>query len=253
MVSETISLDGLKIARATRHEVADHILSRLAEGRGGWVITVNVDHLHRCRRDASVRAFCDEADLVVADGVPVLWAARLQGTPLPDRVAGSDLVWLIAERAARAQRSLFLLGGDPGSAELAAERLRERWPTLRIAGCASPRVSAHPTREETDDVAQALVAASPDVIWVALGAPKQERLIALLRERLPHAWWIGVGISFSFMAEQIPRAPHWMQRAGLEWLHRMAQEPRRLARRYLVDDLPYVVRLLIQSWRARGA
>jgi len=250
---DTIALGGVSIVRATREQVADHIGAELERGRGGWVITVNVDHLHRCRSDPAVRALCEEADLVVADGVPLLWAARLQGTPLPDRVAGSDLVWLLAERAARDGRSIFLLGGDPGAAEAAAARLGDRFPRLRIAGMASPQVAAHPTAEQLEPLTAQLRAARPDLVWVALGAPKQERLIQALRGGFPETWWIGVGITFSFIAEQITRAPEWMQRAGLEWLHRLVQEPRRLARRYLIDDLPFVLRLLARSLRARRA
>jgi N-acetylglucosaminyldiphosphoundecaprenol N-acetyl-beta-D-mannosaminyltransferase len=167
----------------------------------------------------------------------------LQGTPLPDRVAGSDLAWLVAERAAREGRSLYLLGGNPGSAEEAARRLVERWPKLRIAGTSSPSISEQPTPAELAVVRGALEKTRPDVVFVGLGAPKEERLIAALRPDFPVTWWIGVGVSLSFIAGDVKRAPVWMQRVGLEWFHRLVQEPRRLAGRYLVEDLPFVVQL----------
>jgi N-acetylglucosaminyldiphosphoundecaprenol N-acetyl-beta-D-mannosaminyltransferase len=244
----TVHLAGLKLAKLTRHEVVDHVFNAAAKGVGGWVITPNVDYLRRYVADAGVRHLFADASLIVADGVPLLWAARLQGTPLPDRVAGSDLVWLLAERAAQEGRSLYLLGGNEGVGETAARRLVDRWPSLRIAGTSSPRVSNEPTQAELDSILRSLKQAEPDLIYVGFGAPKEERLIAALRTELPRAWWIGVGVSLSFIAGDIKRAPRLIQRAGLEWLHRLIQEPRRLAWRYLADDLPFTFRLLAASW-----
>jgi N-acetylglucosaminyldiphosphoundecaprenol N-acetyl-beta-D-mannosaminyltransferase len=244
---------GLRFARLARGAVVDHVFGALEHGRGGWIATLNLDYVRRCVAEPDTAKRLSEADLVVADGIPLLWAARLKGTPLPDRVAGSDLVWLLAERAAQEGRSLYLLGGSPGVAKLARERLESRWPGLQIAGVSSPRISLAPTPEELASVQSALESARPDLVYVALGAPKEERLISSLRASLTGLWWIGVGVSLSFMSGEIRRAPGWMQTAGLEWLHRLAQEPRRLARRYLLDDLPFAVRLLATSWRARRA
>lgn len=246
-ISETIDLHGTALHRLTRGEVVERVFGALAQQRGGWIVTVNVDHLRRYGRDPELARTCAEADLRVADGVPLLWAARLRATPLPDRVAGSDLVWLLAERAAREGRSLYLLGGEPGAAEAAARRLRERWPALRIAGWSSPRLSPRPAPEELAALRTSLVAAAPDLVYVALGAPKQEYVIHALRADLPRAWFMGVGISLSFIGGDVARAPAWMQRSGLEWLHRLSQEPGRLARRYLVDDLPFALGLMVRS------
>jgi N-acetylglucosaminyldiphosphoundecaprenol N-acetyl-beta-D-mannosaminyltransferase len=248
----TVDLAGLELARLTPGQVVDHLFGALAEGVGGWLITANVDYLRRWDADPAVRRLFTGASLVVADGVPLLWAARLQGTPLPDRVAGADLVWLLAERAAGEGRSLYLLGGNEGVAEEAARRLVERWPSLRIAGTACPRVSSDPTEAERASILRDLKRAEPDLVYVALGAPKEERLIATLRSELPTAWWIGVGVGLSFATGEVRRAPVWMQRAGAEWLHRLLQEPHRLARRYLIHDLFFTLRLLVASWRERG-
>lgn len=248
----TVDLAGLALAKLTREEVVDHLFGALAEGVGGWVVTPNIDYLRRYVADSEVRRLFADASLIVADGVPLLWAAQLQGTPLPDRIAGSDLVWLLAERAAREGRSLYLLGGSEGAGEAAARRLADRWPSLRIAGISSPRVSSDPTEAELAAIQRSLTQAEPDLIYVGLGAPKEERLIAALRTKLPRTWWIGVGVSISFIAGDVRRAPTWMQRTGLEWAHRLLQEPRRLVRRYLVADLPFTLRLLVASWRRRG-
>lgn len=242
---------GLALADVDRRETVDLVFDALAAGRGGWIATPNLDHVRRCATEPEVRALVARADLIVADGMPLLWAARLQGTPLRERVAGSDLVWLLAERAAREGRALYLLGGNPGAAEGARDRLVERWPELRIAGLSSPRVSELPTASEVDALATELERARPDLVYVAFGAPKQERVIEALRPRLPAAWWIGVGVSLSFISGEIRRAPRWMQRLGLEWVHRLAQEPGRLARRYLVHDLPFALRLLVHAARRR--
>jgi N-acetylglucosaminyldiphosphoundecaprenol N-acetyl-beta-D-mannosaminyltransferase len=247
-----IDLLGMPIAKLATSELIDHVFRELAEGRGGWILTANLDKLQRFATDASTAALYSGADLIVADGIPLMWASRLQGTPLPDRVAGSDLVWSIAERLAQSGRTLYLLGGGPGAAEGAARRFRERWPSLRICGIASPRISPEPSEAELAPLRESLRETMPDLVYVALGAPKEERLIAALRDFLPSTWWIGVGISLSFVSGEVTRAPAWMQKTGIEWLHRMLQEPRRLARRYLIDNLPFLLRLLTRAWRARS-
>jgi len=245
-VSE-IRVGGLGLANLDRHQIVEYVFQSLDGGKGGWVITLNTDLLLQCTRDPELRAQYERAELRVADGLPLMWAAWLQGTPLPDRVAGSDLVWLLAEAAARTGRSLYLLGGDSGVADGAAARLRAELPNLRIVGYSSPRISGRPTAQEVDHVRETLLAARPDLVYVALGAPKQEWLIASLRDEFAGTWMIGVGISLSFVAGFVDRAPLWMQRAGLEWLHRLFQEPKRLGRRYLVHDLPFVLKLLMDA------
>lgn len=242
-----IRLRGIPIHAVRGRECVEHVFASLASGHGGWIVTPNLDHLRRLTRDASFRELCARADLRVADGMPLLWAARLQRTPLPERVAGSNLIWTLSERAAREGRSVYLLGGDPGTAEEAARVLRERSPSLRIAGIACPPPGFERDARTSDELASAIERSGADLVLVALGSPKQEQVIDAWRARLPRAWWIGIGISFSFVAGRVQRAPLWMQRAGLEWLHRLAQEPRRLARRYLIDGLPFAASLLARS------
>ena len=130
----TIELMGLTFANLTRKLVVDHVFRVLDHGRGGWIATLNLDYVRRCATEPDTSDLVSGADLRVADGMPLLWAAQLRGTPFQDRVAGSDLVWLLAERAAQEGRSIYLLGGNPGAADSARRRLEGRWPELRIAG-----------------------------------------------------------------------------------------------------------------------
>jgi N-acetylglucosaminyldiphosphoundecaprenol N-acetyl-beta-D-mannosaminyltransferase len=242
-------LVGLPLAPWTAEQVADHVFAALGAGRGGWLVTANVDFLLRARREPDTAALYRRADAILADGQPLVWAARLRGTPVPERVAGADLVRLLTHRAAAEGRRLYLLGGAGEDAARAAERLRESLPALHIAGFSSPAVSLPPKEEEIRAIREALQQARPDLVFVGFGSPKQERVIEALRADLPGAWMMGCGVSLSFLAGTIPRAPRWLQRLGLEWLHRLTQEPARLARRYLWDDLPFTLGLLFQSLR----
>ena len=245
--NETIDLMGMAIARIDRWQLLDHMFDALERGKGGWVITANLDFLRRYVKQPHARELYDEADIRVADGMPLVWAASLQGDHLPERVAGSSLIWLLAERAAAAGRSISLLGGDPGAGEACAAELERRNPGLRICGVSSPWFSNPPTAEEVEQTTAALEQAKPDILLVGLGSPKQELVIRALRDRFPNTWMIGVGLSFSFVAGTVRRAPPVLRKLGLEWVHRLAQEPRRLARRYLVEDLPFAFELLANT------
>ena len=250
----TVDLLGVRFHALTEAEAVEHVLDALDAGRGGTVVTPNLDHLRRCVHHAEYREIVGRADLVVADGMPLIWASRIAGTPLPERVAGSNLVPHLSGAAAGRGRSVFLLGGVEGSADGAARILRERHPSLRVAGTWYPPFGFEDQPVEMAKLEAAVIGSSPDIVFVGLGSPKQERLIERLRPQLPRAWWMGVGISFSFVTGDVPRAPMWMRRTGLEWVHRLASEPRRLARRYLVEGIPFGVRLI--AWavgrRVRG-
>lgn len=243
----TIDLDGVRLNALNEGQCVAHVVDSLRAGRGGWIVTPNLDHMRRLRRDKSFRELYRQADVAVADGMPLVWASRLQRTPLPERVAGSDLIWSLARAAATSGASLFLLGGDPGTADEAAVKLRARFARLRIVGTSCPEPGFEQRPAAIAAIAARLVEARPDIVFVALGSPKQEAVIGRLRTVLPRAWWLGVGISFSFVAGRVPRAPPWLRRIGLEWLHRLVHEPRRLARRYLVDGLPFGAGLMARS------
>lgn len=245
----TIELLGFPVHAITELACAQHVVDCAARRRGGWVATPNLDHLRRLVSDPEFRALCVRADLRVADGMPLLWAAALQGTPLPERVSGSNLIWSVCEAAAARGLSVFLLGGDPGTAEGAARVLQALFSSLRVAGTCCPQPGFERDPQQLLALVETLKLASPDIVFVALGSPKQERLIGDLQARFPSVWWLGVGISFSFVTGAVKRAPRWMQRLGLEWVHRLAQEPGRLFRRYLIDGIPFVALLLLSSAR----
>lgn len=242
-----IELRGVAIHALTEAQAVEHILDQLDAGAGGFVVTPNLDHLRRYGRDPAFRSLYEGASLVLADGMPVIWASRLQRTPLPERVPGSSVISTLSAGAARRSKSIFLLGGDEGTAEEAAGVLQARNPGLKVAGTYFPPMGFENDPEQMQRLVEALQLARPDVVFVALGSPKQERLIAQIHGVLSQAWWLGIGISFSFLCGRVKRAPGWMQKLGLEWVHRLAQEPKRLFRRYLIEGVPFALILLIGS------
>jgi N-acetylglucosaminyldiphosphoundecaprenol N-acetyl-beta-D-mannosaminyltransferase len=250
-MNETIEIAGMSIDVLDYDAVLDEMFSALARREGGWIVTANLDILRRSVVDPEMQALYASADVRVADGMPLVWAARLQGDRLPQRVAGSTLSWRIAERAAREGRSIYLLGGDPGAADGSQRVLESRYPGLRICGSSSPMVSNPATLEQIETLVEAIEPTEPDIVYVAFGSPKQEYVARDLRERLPNTWFIGVGISLGFISGQVERAPEWMQELGLEWVHRLVQEPRKLAHRYLVDDLPFAALLFAKAAKNR--
>ncbi len=250
---ESVDVGGMPIHRIDADGVVERVFAALDRGEGGWLVTANVDFIQRARRSPEIAQLYRKADLRVADGAPVCWAARLAGAPVPERVAGADLVWRLAEVAASRGRSIFLLGGAGDAAQRAEERLRASYPGLRIAGVDTPMISLPPTPDELARIDEKVVATRPDLVYVAFGSPKQEFVIDALRPRLPAAWMLGCGVSLSFIAGDVARAPRWMQRAGLEWVHRMTQEPRRLIPRYLGNNLPFTFGLLAGALRSRAA
>jgi N-acetylglucosaminyldiphosphoundecaprenol N-acetyl-beta-D-mannosaminyltransferase len=246
-----VRLLGLEFAALSEAQTIERVLEGVGTGRGGWVCPANLDVLRQWRGSREVRELLSQADLVVADGMPLVWAGGLQGSPLPQRVAGSTLTLTLAAAAADAGASVFLLGGNPGTAEAAAARLAERSPGLRIAGTLSPPFGFEKSREWQDRIERALLDAAPGIVYVGLGFPKQERLIVALRQAFPTTWFVSCGVSFSFIAGEIARAPALVQRLGLEWVHRLVQEPRRLFRRYLVQGQPFFAELLCSALLVR--
>jgi N-acetylglucosaminyldiphosphoundecaprenol N-acetyl-beta-D-mannosaminyltransferase len=250
--ANAVLVGDVAFAPLTERETAAEIIGRWQDGEGGWVSTPNTHQLELISRSPTTRQLVETASLVVADGMPVVWASRLQGTPLPERVAGSNLVWTLAGEAADAGASIFLLGGEDTTASRAQEALEDRIPKLRVAGTYSPPLGFEQQPEELARIREQLVAAQPDLVYVGLGFPKQEQLIQIVAECLPRAWFLGIGISLSFISGDISRAPSWMQRCGLEWGYRLWCEPRRLFGRYVVHGVPFTLALLLRSASSRA-
>lgn len=236
----TVQLAGMAIHALTERQVIEQVVG----GGGGWVVTPNIDILRQVEGSTELADLVGGATLSVADGMPLIWASRLKGDPLPERIAGSTLIHGVCAEAARCGQTVYLLGGAPGVAERAAVRLQVGNPGLRIAGWHCPPVGFEDRLVDVEAMDAALSGANPDIVVVALPFPRQERLIARLRSVLPAAWFIGSGAALNFVAGQTPRAPVWLQRAGLEWVHRLCHEPGHLFKRYLVLDLPFAVRML---------
>jgi N-acetylglucosaminyldiphosphoundecaprenol N-acetyl-beta-D-mannosaminyltransferase len=249
--SDRVALLGLPLDRISEDEVIDRVLEGVRTGRGGWICPVNLDVLRKVTRDADLIRLVESADLVTADGMPLVWASKIQGRPLPERVAGSSLVMTLPAAAVGTDTSFFLLGGDPGVAESAAQRLVGDHAGLRLAGTYCPPIGFESDPAELAKIEEAIDAAKPNVVFVALGFPKQDRLIDRLRATRGSMWFLSCGISLSFVSGDVQRAPVWLQRLGLEWVHRLAQEPRRLARRYLIEGFPFMARLVLSAVRGR--
>ncbi len=238
-------LMGMPMAVLTEASAVQAVVAAAETAQGHWMITANLDHLRRYHRNPIEKGLLDEADLVVPDGMPLIWASRIAGEGLPERVSGSNMVWSICEAASTARQSVFLLGGDPGVAERSARIFQDTYPDLVIAGTACPRVGFETDEQELARIERQVVDAEPRIVFVALGFPKQDLLIRRLRSSLPQVAFLGVGISLSYVTEDLSRAPVWICNLGLEWAYRLAHEPtRRLARRYIVNGLPFGVRLM---------
>jgi N-acetylglucosaminyldiphosphoundecaprenol N-acetyl-beta-D-mannosaminyltransferase len=235
---------GVRVDCVTERQVTAHVLSSIRAGVGGWIATPNVDHLRIISERPGLLQVVNEASLRVADGMPLLWASRLQGTPLPERITGAGLAVSLTAAAAKEGRSIFLLGGDAGDAEAASAVLKRLNPNLRIAGIICPPAGFEQDMLQMTEIGNALHSAKPDLVYSCFGFPKQELVITALRKRLPSAWFLGLGGSLAIVSGRTPRAPRWAQEIGMEWAWRLALEPRRLFHRYIVSDLPFVFRLL---------
>jgi N-acetylglucosaminyldiphosphoundecaprenol N-acetyl-beta-D-mannosaminyltransferase len=242
---ECVQVWGTPFARLTRVQVVDAVMAMVEAGVPSFFITANVHYVKLSDRFAELRQVNSRASFLIADGAPIVWASRYGPKPLPERVAGSDLIYDLCERSARDGYRVFLLGGDEGVAEAAGERLIQLFPDLHLAGTACP-----PYRNLTPDEHNRLIAqiveAKPDLLFVAYGQPKGEFWIDRNLDRLGVPVCVQVGASLDFIAGRVQRAPKWMQKAGLEWAYRISMEPRRLTPRY-AQDFAFLVRILITS------
>ena len=232
----TVAVLGIPFHDATMDEAVALIEEQIREGGFHQVATANVDFLKNSMKNQDLRDILCSCEMIVPDGMPIVWISRLIGTPLKERVGGIDLVERLAEVSARRGYGIFLLGASEASSQRAARALKQRFPELRIVGRYSPE--PRPLEEmDHEEILRQIEEARPEILLVAFGNPKQEQWIAMHRDRLKVPVCIGVGGTLDLLSGTVPRAPRWMQRSGLEWLHRMLQEPQRLAVRYLADAL----------------
>jgi len=248
---QRIELAGVPIDAVDLRTALSRVYDAIGSGRMYQVSTINLDFVVRAQSDPDVRRIFQRSDLNIADGQPLVWLSRILGSSIPERVAGSDLVPALMERAAARGARVFLLGGEGGVVDLAAERLQHLHPDLIIAGTYQPP-RARIEDMDNNAILALIAGARPDVLLVALGHPKQERWIDLHREALPPMITIGVGCVLDIIAGKSRRAPRWMQRVGLEWLYRLIQEPGRLFGRY-ARDAAWLVPITLRTLGSRLA
>ena len=219
----------------TLAQTVDSVFRMFHDARRGWLCTVNVAILMMMRADPRLQGFVDRAALVVADGQPIVWCARWFGNSLPERVAGVDLIDALCARAARDGKRVYLLGATHEVVSEVAQRLKDRHQGLGI-----DFGDGYFTRDECASRADSVREARTDILFVGMGVPRQEHFLEEQWDRLGVGMAIGVGGSFDVLSGLRARAPGWMQRSGMEWLFRLAQEPRRLFKRYLVTNIQFV-------------
>lgn len=218
-------------------ETVDSMRQAVRGGAPLQIVPGSIDFVMKAKRDESFAERLRTADLVVADGVPIVWAASLLGTPIRGRVSGTELVWSCARVSAEAGVPMALVGAADGVAPRAAARMMERYPGACIQAIPTPFPLRH---AESLEIAKQARRMGAGILLAALGAPRQEAWIQQYREKSGASVGIGVGSAFDIICGDKPRAPQWMQNAGMEWLHRMMLEPKRLGRRYLVEDSPFL-------------
>jgi N-acetylglucosaminyldiphosphoundecaprenol N-acetyl-beta-D-mannosaminyltransferase len=247
----TVDVLGVPLALTDYERTMDWIDATIAQRGKGYICVAATHTVVATQDDPELRAAVRGASLVVPDGQPVVWAMNALGHNLTHRVYGPDLMAKYCERSAVTGARMFLYGGrNQGALVQLALNLRTRFSGLQIVGGYAP-----PFRPLSDEEVDAVVAeinhARPDVVWVGIGVPKQEKFMAALRDRLDAPVLIGVGAAFDFHAGLIPQAPAWMQAAGLEWLFRLSKEPRRLWKRYLTYNPRFVLGFARQYARHR--
>jgi N-acetylglucosaminyldiphosphoundecaprenol N-acetyl-beta-D-mannosaminyltransferase len=240
-MTERLTLGPVPVDVVTFAAALDRVEELVQARAGGAVFTPNVDHVVLAHENARLRDAYARASLSLADGMPLLWTARLLGTPLPEKISGSDFVVPLLERAAQRSWGVYFLGGAPGVAAKARDAIVAQLPGLRIVGVDAPRIDVDEPPAERQPVIDRIRATGADVVLVALGAPKQEIWIDQVRSALAPAVLLGVGASLDFIAGTVPRAPRWMSRSGLEWLYRLGREPGRMWKRYLVRDPKFLL------------
>ncbi len=240
-----INIDALRMPEAI-DRIQEWVKSDESSGCR-FVVTPNVDHAVMLRDNEVFQNVYRDADLVLADGHPIVWASRLLGRPLPERVPGSDLVPKLFEAADRPIR-VFLLGAGTGVGRQAANNIHAKYPSVIVCGVYSPPMGFEKCDDENEMILGRIALCRPDVVVVGLGAPKQELWVHRHREQIRAKVALCVGATIDFLAGEKKRAPRWMQKSGVEWLHRMCSEPKRLVKRYAKDAWVFP-QLIWQQWR----
>lgn len=243
---------GVRVSAVNMSRAVGEIFGWVARREVNYACVTGVHGVMESRRDPSLRAIHNRAGLVTPDGMPLVWIGRRRGLPLIDRVYGPDLVLACCARSVGTGHRHFFYGGAEGVAARLAERLTARFPGLQVAGTLAPPFRPL-TPEEDAEVVARINASGADFLWVGLSTPKQERWMAVHHGRIAAPAMLGVGAAFDFLSGTKAQAPHWMRRAGLEWCFRLLTEPRRLARRYAVNNSQFLWQLARERLRFRSS
>ncbi|MCI8550437.1 MAG: WecB/TagA/CpsF family glycosyltransferase [Lachnospiraceae bacterium] len=213
--------------------------------RKTYVVPINVDVVMKMEKDSYLKKIVDTADLVLTDGKPLIWISNIQRRPIKEKVSGSDLVPLLCGKAAEKNYRIFIIGGKDGVAEQAKQKLEMKFPKINIAGVYAPPMGFEKDPEEVEHINRMVSAAHPDLLIVCLGCPKQEKWIYENYKKYDAKVSVCAGATVDFLSGQIKRAPKWMRECGLEWFYRFLQEPRRMFKRYFIDDMK-IIRLMFK-------
>ncbi|ELC8364551.1 WecB/TagA/CpsF family glycosyltransferase [Clostridium perfringens] len=230
----------IEVDNITMNEAIDRAEELIIKKKPSYVVTPNVDHIVKLENDKEFQEVYKYADLILTDGMPLIWISKIKGNPIKEKISGSDFFPKLCERAAKKGYSIFLLGAAEGVATKAAKNLKEKYEGLNIVGTYSPSYGFEKKDDEIKMIIEMVNKAKPDILAVGLGAPKQEKFLHKYRNDLNVPISLAIGASIDFEAGNINRAPKWMQNCGLEWFYRLCKEPKRMFKRYLVDDLKII-------------
>lgn len=239
----------IEIDNLNMNEALEEINRLIQINKNAYVVTPNVDHIVQLEKDSELREAYKNADLILTDGKPLIWISKWYGIPIKEKISGSDLFPHLCSLAARSNYRMYFLGATEGVAAKAAENLRKRFSSLQVVGTYSPPFGFEKDDAEMEKIKRQIKNAKPHILIVGLGCPKQELFILHHKDELGVPISLGLGASLDFEARNIKRAPKWMADHGLEWIYRIIQDPKRLAKRYLVDDRK-IIRLIIK-YRSR--
>jgi N-acetylglucosaminyldiphosphoundecaprenol N-acetyl-beta-D-mannosaminyltransferase len=248
-VSDPVWIWGVPFTSLTLVEAVAAVGELIEAGKPNYIITANTHYAMLTAENPDLSSINQQAAFIVADGAPLVWASRWQGSPLPERVAGSDLIFELCAEAAHEGYRVFLLGGAPGVAEEAAQQLQVCYPELQVVGTDCPPYRELTTEEQTELIAR-IRSVRPDLLIVAYTMPKGERWLAANLAALGVPVAVNVGAAIDFAAGRVHRAPRWMQAAGLEWAFRLALEPRRLFARY-ARNAWFILRMVVRDLARR--
>ncbi|WP_084108923.1 WecB/TagA/CpsF family glycosyltransferase [Clostridium cavendishii] len=229
-----------KIDNVTMEESLRIIDDFIHDGKYHYVVTPNVDHIVKLEEDNEFKLVYENADLILTDGMPLIWISKLKKKPIKEKVSGSDLFPNICKLAAEKGYKVFLLGAAEGVAKNAASKLMERYKGLKIVGTYSPKYGFEKSVDEIKRIISIVNEAKPDILAVGLGAPKQEKFIYTYENQLKVPVSLAIGAAIDFEAGNMKRSPRWMQKSGLEWFYRLMKEPKRMFKRYIIDDMKII-------------